>query len=91
MLSAAACFKRRCSRYLGVSQPQGTESGERHVCEAFPDGIPSSIVLGEDKHLRPMKGDHGLTFEELPPTGRPPERERDKFSWGKGELEEVGV
>ena len=32
------------------------------ICEAFPDGIPESILLGA-KHNEPVKGDHGIRFE----------------------------
>lgn len=33
------------------------------ACEAFQDGIPESVVLGSNNHIRPLRGDHGLQFE----------------------------
>lgn len=35
------------------------------VCDAFPDGIPDPIWLGEHKHKEPYEGDNGIQFEKL--------------------------
>ncbi len=32
------------------------------VCEAFPNGIPKSILWNEVDHREPVPGDHGLMF-----------------------------
>ena len=40
------------------------ESG-KNVCEAFPDGIPDKIWLGQNNHKKPYKGDHGIQFEPV--------------------------
>lgn len=39
------------------------------TCDAFPDRIPQSIWSGNDRHLGPVEGDHGLLFDpvSLPP------------------------
>lgn len=41
-------------------------------CDAFPDGIPRSILVGDFIHTEPFKGDHGIQFEakrkEHPPS-----------------------
>lgn len=37
------------------------------TCDAFPDGIPAAILIGEDKHIDPWPGDGGLLF--LPEIG----------------------
>ena len=34
-------------------------------CEAFPEGIPDEIRLGENDHTNPVSGDNGLMFEPL--------------------------
>ena len=51
MLLEPNCVKRNCGHYAGVDQPDGTESSERHVCLAFPSGIPDRIAYGNDLHL----------------------------------------
>lgn len=57
------CWKKACRHYRGVAQPDGTEATERHVCAAFPGGIPGEIVLGKDMHAGPYPGDHGIHYE----------------------------
>jgi len=34
------------------------------TCQAFPEGIPMSIWMGQNKHTSPVAGDEGLTFEK---------------------------
>lgn len=36
------------------------------TCDAFPDGIPESILLGGADHREPVDGDHGMQFEQTP-------------------------
>ena len=45
-------------------QDKEQEDTERSVCKAFPDGIPHTILDGIDKHLAPVEGDGGVTFEK---------------------------
>ncbi len=46
-----------------MKQDKG-ELDERLFCDAFPDGIPEEIAYGDNLHLKPVKGDHGLQFQE---------------------------
>lgn len=41
-----------------------TQDSEMFVCDAFPDGIPSSVINYEADHRRPIAGDHGIKFEQ---------------------------
>ena len=74
MLLEPLCVTRLCGHYAGVDQPDGTEESERHVCLAFPDGIPSRIAYGKDLHLKIAKDQKGeivfeidnLTEEDIP-------------------------
>ena len=34
-------------------------------CDAFPDGIPEPIILGEHDHHEPYPGDHGIRWEPI--------------------------
>ncbi|MHC4268458.1 MAG: hypothetical protein ACYSTS_08330 [Planctomycetota bacterium] len=55
----ANCHKRNCIHYVGMQdfREDGDELGakSRHVCFAFPVGIPDIITYGDDKHLEPLK------------------------------------
>lgn len=52
------CFIRECKNFIGVEwgDPAKGEAEEHLVCKAFPDGIPSEISYGKNKHKRPLKG-----------------------------------
>jgi hypothetical protein len=52
MLDEPKCFTRKCEHYDGVDS-DGEEDNERHVCEAFPKGIPDDIAYGDNLHLTP--------------------------------------
>jgi hypothetical protein len=51
MLEVSRCWIRGCKHYDGVDQPDGTEASERHICSAFPNGIPDEIAYGDELHL----------------------------------------
>ncbi|MFO7776003.1 MAG: hypothetical protein R6W89_09420 [Candidatus Hydrogenedentota bacterium] len=40
------------------------ETTEVVVCKAFPDGIPHEIAYGDNEHLTPFPGDHGILYEK---------------------------
>ncbi len=64
MIIEAKCFIRKCKHYIGVSKPDGTELSERHICAAYPDGIPSDIAYGNDKHLEVRPDQNNLIVYE---------------------------
>lgn len=42
------------------------DGGMGFRCDAFPDGIPESIITNEDDHRGSIEGDHGLRWEQDP-------------------------
>ena len=64
MLSEPGCYTRGCIHYDGPKNfGEEPEGDERHVCEAFPDGILDEITSGENDHTEPYDGDNGIQFE----------------------------
>lgn len=63
-LSEPRCFARKCKHFIGASDAPETE--QVLLCAAFPDGkgIPYSIAFGEELHVLPVQGDHGIQYEE---------------------------
>lgn len=65
MIRPPKCYERGCKHYLGVSQPKNTEKGEKPVCVAYPDGIPTDIAYGDDPHTEVRKDqDNKITFQK---------------------------
>ena len=65
MLAEPKCYSRSCKHFLGVSQPDGTEMTETNYCEAFPEGIPSEISYGTNKHSKPLSDQtNEIVFEK---------------------------
>jgi hypothetical protein len=43
------------------------------TCDAYPDGVPRRFRFGDEKHVKPAEGDHGIQFEmadDLPEPSR---------------------
>lgn len=51
MIAESNCSKRKCKHFLGVIQANGTEMTETVNCMAYPQGIPTELAYGCDKHL----------------------------------------
>ncbi len=50
------CHKRKCVHYNWMKAfVEEKEVFARHICTAFPDGIPDIISYGDEKHLKPLK------------------------------------
>ena len=64
MIEEPRCSERQCKHLLGVKQDDGVEITERPVCKAFPNGIPVEISYGDNLHLKPFSGDHGIQYEK---------------------------
>lgn len=44
----------QCKHYIGGN-----------VCDAFDETIPPEIVMADNDHTEPVKGDHGIRFEPV--------------------------
>lgn len=64
MMEEPRCALRQCKHLLGAYQPDQSELKEIPCCRAFPEGIPREISYGNNLHLKPVKGDHGLQYEK---------------------------
>ena len=65
MLAEPNCWKRNCKHFGGVKWLGDDESSEVVYCEAFPEGIPSEIAYGDNKHLvKHPKQDNDIVFEK---------------------------
>ncbi len=40
------------------------------ACDAFPNGIPESILSGKNRHDKPYPGDGGIRYEPVPSAER---------------------
>ena len=67
----SSCYKRSCVHYLGKEYDGGEDVGQgkkstiKHICFAFPSGIPKVITNGENLHLKPLKNqDNNIVYEK---------------------------
>jgi len=56
MLTACSCFNRMCKFYEGMEESNNPGRPGKHICKAFPKGIPDEIVTGKNEHLASMPG-----------------------------------
>ena len=66
MLIEPMCHKRGCQHFLGHRRIDGTDETLKHVCEAYPMGIPNEIQSGEDLHLEVREDQFGGYVFEPP-------------------------
>lgn len=65
MIAEPACWTRNCKHFGGVKRRDPKEEATEFVwCKAFPDGIPYEIAYGDNKHVKPFKGDNDIQFEK---------------------------
>jgi hypothetical protein len=61
------CFG--CSRFNGYDYKHDdastSDTDPAGSCDAFPDGIPTGILMSDLDHRRPIKGDHGLRYDPI--------------------------
>ncbi len=62
MLDEPKCYTRNCKYFKGVKWLGREESSEVPFCQAFPRGIPATIAYGDNLHLGPYPGDHGIRY-----------------------------
>ncbi|MCP4264929.1 MAG: hypothetical protein GY777_05025 [Candidatus Brocadiaceae bacterium] len=60
------CHKRKCVHYMWMKGfVEEEEVFARHICTAFPDGIPDIISYGDEKHLKPLKNQgNNIVYKE---------------------------
>jgi hypothetical protein len=61
MILEPNCSKRRCVHFRLEGRVEGMPPSP--VCAAFPKGIPEEIAYGDNLHLEPYPGDHGIQYE----------------------------
>jgi hypothetical protein len=49
-----------CKHFQGDSDPGALSP---YKCAAFPEGIPTNILVLNPDHREPFPGDHGIQFE----------------------------
>jgi len=57
---SVACKRRNCKHFVG---PEGPPEMPTFVCQAFPTGVPESILNGQNLHTLPHPDDGGIQFE----------------------------
>jgi hypothetical protein len=63
MIDESRCQQRKCKHYWRIHQDNGFEITERHICAAYPNGIPDQIAFGNVLHIKPFPGDQGIQYE----------------------------
>jgi hypothetical protein len=62
------CENRECRHFTEWVEAPGRPSrgfdAPIPACKAFPGGIPREISYGNNLHLTPFPGDHGIRFEK---------------------------
>jgi hypothetical protein len=53
-----------CKHYRGIMESNNPEGSGKHICTAFPNGIPGEILSGRNEHSQSMLGQNSIEVYE---------------------------
>ena len=64
MLTACSCFRKMYKHYEGIMESDNPDRSGKHICKAFPNGIPDEIFSGRNDHSVPMPAQESVEVYE---------------------------